>query len=267
MLPLVVPIFSPAADLKHRVMGQASSRGVAGGGGGGGDAAPSVPPRRRRERLSSLFAPGPVVAGGHDAQGEQEDVYHAPVSPLAQRRRASWMDLSRFREDFSNTALSNTQAAPRFRVNRPRLGHSFHSLSRHLSTRRRTRAETPAEDDSTPSRADMSDPFSLHDPGYRLPDVDVPRLEFDLDNFSEEADAGGRSSSRRSGLRPAPSFSERFSSLRPDRGIRNMTSSLRRRRSPLSRDEDQAAMLSRLLSVAAAATAATLMGGDQRAVS
>ncbi|KAF2098579.1 hypothetical protein NA57DRAFT_65983 [Rhizodiscina lignyota] len=46
-----------------------------------------------------------------------------------------------------------------------------------------------------------------------------------------------------------------------------MTSSLRRRRSPLSRDEDQAAMLSRLLSVAAAATAATLMGGDQRAVS
>ena len=46
-----------------------------------------------------------------------------------------------------------------------------------------------------------------------------------------------------------------------------MTSSLRRRRSPLRRDEDQAAMLSRLLSVAAAATAASLMGDDHRAVS
>ncbi|KAJ9635776.1 hypothetical protein H2199_008128 [Coniosporium tulheliwenetii] len=46
-----------------------------------------------------------------------------------------------------------------------------------------------------------------------------------------------------------------------------MTSSLRRRRSPITRGEDQAAMLSRLLSVAAAATAATLMGEDHRAVS
>jgi hypothetical protein len=45
-----------------------------------------------------------------------------------------------------------------------------------------------------------------------------------------------------------------------------MTSSLRRRRSPIRRDEDQAAMLSRLLSIAAAATAATLMGDDHRAV-
>ncbi|KAF2489371.1 hypothetical protein BU16DRAFT_471864 [Lophium mytilinum] len=47
-----------------------------------------------------------------------------------------------------------------------------------------------------------------------------------------------------------------------------MTSQLRRRRSPLQgREEDQAAMLSRLLSVAAAATAASLMGDDHRAVS
>lgn len=56
-------------------------------------------------------------------------------------------------------------------------------------------------------------------------------------------------------------------SFRPDRGLRSMTSSLRRRRSPVRREEDQAAMLSRLLSVAAAATAASLMGDDHRAVS
>lgn len=56
-------------------------------------------------------------------------------------------------------------------------------------------------------------------------------------------------------------------SFRPDRGLRSISSSLRRRRSPLPQDEDQAAMLSRLLSVAAAATAASLMGDDHRAVS
>ncbi|KAF2731650.1 hypothetical protein EJ04DRAFT_442592 [Polyplosphaeria fusca] len=46
-----------------------------------------------------------------------------------------------------------------------------------------------------------------------------------------------------------------------------MTSSLRRRRSPLRADEDQAVVLSRLLSYAAAATAASLMGDDHRAAS
>lgn len=57
-------------------------------------------------------------------------------------------------------------------------------------------------------------------------------------------------------------------SFRPDRSLRSMTNSLRRRRSPLRRgEEDQADLLSRLLSVAAAATAASLMGDDHRAVS
>lgn len=66
----------------------------------------------------------------------------------------------------------------------------------------------------------------------------------------------------------------RFNPLRPDRPFRHITSSLRRRRSPppdaLRRPagaEDQATMLSRLLSVAAAATAATLMGDDHQALS
>ncbi|GAB7326694.1 hypothetical protein MBLNU13_g10650t1 [Cladosporium sp. NU13] len=66
----------------------------------------------------------------------------------------------------------------------------------------------------------------------------------------------------------------RFNSLRPDRPFRHITSGFRRRRSPppasLRRSagpEDQATMLSRLLSVAAAATAATLMGDDHQALS
>ncbi|KAK7710120.1 hypothetical protein SLS57_008458 [Botryosphaeria dothidea] len=54
-------------------------------------------------------------------------------------------------------------------------------------------------------------------------------------------------------------------SVVPERSARNVRNSLRRRRSPLNQGEDNAAMLSRLLSVAAAATAATLMGEDHRA--
>lgn len=47
--------------------------------------------------------------------------------------------------------------------------------------------------------------------------------------------------------------------------MRNMT--LRRRRSPLRQGEDNTALLSRLLSVAAAATAATLLEGNEQAMS
>lgn len=60
-------------------------------------------------------------------------------------------------------------------------------------------------------------------------------------------------------------FADRISSLTPDRGFRNMTAPLRQRPSPLGSSEDQGAILSRLLSVVAAATAATLMGGSAEA--
>lgn len=67
--------------------------------------------------------------------------------------------------------------------------------------------------------------------------------------------------------RPTPnrpqSFADRISSLTPSRDFRNFTGSWRRRRSPAPTPElDSSAALSRLLSVAAAATAATLMGGN-----
>lgn len=95
----------------------------------------------------------------------------------------------------------------------------------------------------------------------------MPELDLNFDDLpTPNIDITPRLTPRRDNTRSA-SMSDRISSLRPDRGIRSMTSSLRRRRSPLRRDEDQAAMLSRLLSVAAAATAASLMGDDHRAVS
>lgn len=68
-------------------------------------------------------------------------------------------------------------------------------------------------------------------------------------------------------IRPTPSrsqsFADRISSLTPSRDFRSFTGSWRRRRSPAPTPElDSSAALSRLLSVAAAATAATLMGGN-----
>jgi hypothetical protein len=108
-----------------------------------------------------------------------------------------------------------------------------------------------------------------------LPRVQVPELDLNFDDLPNHANnehphphththshAPRLSPARRDGR-----ASSMLPSFRPDRGLRSMTSSLRRRRSPLRRDEDQAAMLSRLLSVAAAATAASLMGDDHRAVS
>lgn len=102
----------------------------------------------------------------------------------------------------------------------------------------------------------------------RLPSIDVSST-FDHETFTPSDEPG---------LQPRPSNSNRrsnirFNALRPDRPFRHFTSSLRRRRSPQPSssgrgdNEDQAAMLSRLLSVAAAATAATLMGDDHQALS
>ena len=93
-------------------------------------------------------------------------------------------------------------------------------------------------------------------------------LEQDLLDSEQDHDQPPRSA----GSHRLPNI--RFNSLRPDRPFRHITSGFRRRRSPpptsLRRSagpEDQATMLSRLLSVAAAATAATLMGDDHQALS
>lgn len=100
----------------------------------------------------------------------------------------------------------------------------------------------------------------------RPPSIDLAStlLDHSLRSSAEQglATPPQSSSNRRPNLR--------FNALRPERTFRHFPS-LRRRRHSLetsrSSTEDQAAMLSRLLSVAAAATAATLMGDDHRALS
>ena len=88
-----------------------------------------------------------------------------------------------------------------------------------------------------------------------LPDVD------DLTTELEAVSGYGRNATRQH----TGHLRDRVTTL--DHSLRSMTSSLRRRHSPPAPrhgGDDQAAMLSRLLSVAAAATAATLMGVDHR---
>ncbi|KAK5145473.1 hypothetical protein LTR04_001288 [Oleoguttula sp. CCFEE 6159] len=104
-------------------------------------------------------------------------------------------------------------------------------------------------------------------PGWLLPDLQVPELDLNFDRVAPNIlnnEPPSLLPTRRASIHTTSNLSDRIAALRPDRGIRNMASSLRRRRSPLRQGEDQAAMLSRLLSVAAAATAASLMGGNQR---
>jgi len=96
-----------------------------------------------------------------------------------------------------------------------------------------------------------------------------PMLEQDLLNSDREHEH--EHPPRSSGSNRLPNL--RFNALRPDGPFRHITSGFRRRRSPPptarrpTGTEDQATMLSRLLSVAAAATAATLMGDNHHALS
>lgn len=104
----------------------------------------------------------------------------------------------------------------------------------------------------------------------RLPSIDHHSL-FDHEPFVPAAEPEHQPP-RSSGSTRRPNL-RALNSLRPDRPFRHLAS-LRRRRSPppsairrIGGHEDQASMLSRLLSIAAAATAATLMGDDTQALS
>ncbi|KAK8213591.1 hypothetical protein M8818_002894 [Zalaria obscura] len=105
---------------------------------------------------------------------------------------------------------------------------------------------------------------------YSLPDVRIPDLDLNFEELTRSISAARpatpRPPSRRTSLRLPNGISDRLSGLRQDRGMRNMRLG-RRNRSPLRHGEDNTALLSRLLSVAAAATAATLLEGNEQAMS
>lgn len=249
-------------------MGQASSRGTS-------DARP-----RHRDRLRpTSWAPSlspPQPENDADTVPELRPIPSTSPRPISQRFNPfNVLSAHHERSDAGSSAADSalTLARRRSRISRARTSLTsipglFH---RRISSRSRN-TDSPYASSSTSSFPTASRSTLRHtttSPGAFLPRVQVPDLDINFDDLSNSSTAEHTHAHlpRLSAVRRDGRASSMIPSFRPDRGLRSMTSSLRRRRSPLRRDEDQAAMLSRLLSVAAAATAASLMGDDHRAVS
>ncbi|KXT15685.1 hypothetical protein AC579_6128 [Pseudocercospora musae] len=164
-----------------------------------------------------------------------------------------------------------SRSATLARRTRSRFHEMLHRSSSHPASRpnlfsplQRT-SYVPSAVDSTHDEHDIFSPPRLPSIGHSS--------SFENDLFSHQPPDSDSAPRAESSHRTQ---SRRLNVLRPDRPFRHLAS-LRRRRSPddaspsisslrPTRNEDQAAMLSRLLSVAAAATAATLMGDDHNAL-
>ncbi|KAF2836001.1 hypothetical protein M501DRAFT_911090, partial [Patellaria atrata CBS 101060] len=224
------------------------------------------------DRLRELVRPTSVSPGGNSPSSDSQ--------PTSRPRPLSLSPFSRLSQNISDAGSSESTSGlvrRRSRLNRART--TLTSIPT-IFSRHGSRRATSRDDDDSPSLLPFSSPRSSRPAprhtrsdgsGYLLPHLQVPDIGLDLDfdeltSSLETLPPTRTTNTRQESIRNAArsTLSDRWS-LRPDRGIRNMTSSLRRRRSPLA-GEDQAVMLSRLLSVAAAATAASLMGGDHRAL-
>lgn len=241
------------------------------------------PPPRRRARPTSWAAPSLITRARPDRDAVPEMVRVAPPSrPLSQRFNPMNILSTHHEPDAArSTALDNPGSRlPRRPSRMTRARSSLSSiptlLHRRISSRSRDEDATPPPSGRPTPTPQMERLRHRHttSTGYERSPY-LPRMQepSDLDlSFEELTDMPSNTSSnaplpRLSSARRDGRASSMLPSFRPDRSIRSMTNSLRRRRSPMRQGEDQAAMLSRLLSVAAAATAASLMGDDPRAVS
>lgn len=224
-----------------------------------------------------------------DSGSVPETVPQAPPAsrPVSQRFNPFNVTFTRHGlADASSTATDSADgadgAASGLQRRRSRMTRARSSLSsipsllhRRLSSRSRDDEDAYAPSEQATSRPRIERLRHRHTTsmGYErspyLPRIQVPDLDVDLDEATTATTQTSTTPSlqRTNSVRRDGRPSSMLPSFRSDRGIRSMTSQLRRRRSPIRREEDQAAMLSRLLSVAAAATAASLMGDDHRAVS
>ncbi|KAF4541188.1 Zinc finger RING-type protein [Lasiodiplodia theobromae] len=250
-------------------MGQSSSRGV------------SAPAERRR---SSQHSPTPRrishVADGSSTPESQ------PTSRSSAHNFLSFTRLRSGRPDAGSSQapeavlrrrsrLSRAQSSISSILSRPRSSSRSRDRPARTNTRRLSAPFAPFWSPAQPSSS------TSDSPGSPLPRLQMPELAGalnidDLAPESPETDSLLQSplQSREQDVEPERPTSLQHSnsildrvagSVVPERSSRNVRNSLRRRRSPLNQNEDNAAMLSRLLSVAAAATAATLMGEDHRA--
>jgi hypothetical protein len=282
---LTNPPFSPSGAFllagRLQDMGQANSTG-----------APDPPPPRRRSRPLS-WAPSLL---GH-AQTENDDrvpeLLHR-VPDLSTRSASSSANpfhrlSSHFgRPDAASSAPEDALSRrPRSRLMRAR--SSLSSIAGSLRNRPSLppRTTEPAYTAATLSATDRTASarsalrHTTSDRGPFLPRVQVPELDIDFDQLLRSTSHAEQQDTPRQPslvpLSPARRDGRPLSMLPSQRRLRNMIGPSRRRRSlwhdedhldnieRLRRGEDQADVLSRLLSLAAAATAASLVGEDHQA--
>nr|OQO32050.1 hypothetical protein B0A51_00588 [Rachicladosporium sp. CCFEE 5018] len=230
--------------------------------------------RRRRRSLSSgnIFQRLGEMGDSQRAASSEENggLLSGQPQPRTPARSGSTHRLSRMLHSPSHDDAGPSRPSALQR-SRTTLSHMFHGR-RDEAASNRNREPRPhgiLQQRSSYIRASARTEARSGFPPPRLPSIDQTST-FDRDIFgpAQEPEASQRSTSshRLQNIR--------FNSLRPDRPFRSITSSFRRRRSPPpsptrrpTGTEDQATMLSRLLSMAASATAATLMGDDHQALS
>lgn len=229
--------------------------------------------RPRRTESTSLRRALQNRSLGGSSNRSEDDLDDGLLNADPRRPRTRSENTNRFSHIWRPSNSDDEAHRPQHTADPPRSGALQRTRSRFHDIWRR--------DSSHPSRRSRN--FLQHRSSYvrngqnsshgddsmpRLPSIDLSST-FDHDTFGTQSSDPDPPAPRRENSNRR---SNRFNSLRP---VRHLTSSLRRRRSPPPsvapirprRNEDQAAMLSRLLSVAAAATAATLMGDDHNALS
>lgn len=262
-----------------RNMGQANSRGAS---------EPRPRPRARPTSWApSMLSRPPQPGHDSDPMPELMNISHDSLSPASQRRNTLHRLSSLYgRQDAgSSRRHDTTPARPQSRLTRAR--SSLSSIAGLLHRRpsmsaRRTepvyRLGVPTSTSTTP-RSTLR--HSTSERGPVLPRVQIPELDIDFDRLLRSASNTERpdTHSRRplAPLSPLRRDGRALSMLPSQRRLRNMIGPSRRRRSiwndedhldnieRLRRGEDQADVLSRLLSLAAAATAASLVGEDNPA--
>ena len=239
-------------------MGQAQSASSPGSGGNGDG---------WRQRTSTMLRTYAQPA---------EDGDSSSLRPLPRTRRSSAMLLGRLHRSRSSSTMDNTPTSPAegSQQRRPRfLRRAQSSISSSMPNLFNRRVRPRIRDDSSlllsvpPSNSRPSPRHTISDPAdYALPPSPSAIQHADGPISDIDAPLGSTASRRRSTARPSSMLADRFASLRPERLSRNMPNTLRRGRPTSTRGEDQIPVLSQLLSAAAAATAASLMGDDPNAV-
>lgn len=241
---------------------------------------PATQPRRRSSLWRRSLAPfsDPQYHNNNNIDNDNTNTREDDGTRPSRRTRSSSTNrLSRFFHSSLADAPSAPDPPPEQYSRRPsRLERARGSLTLpglHMFNRREqdhsSYSLTPSD---SASRLDTSnfDHALSHALDFNLPDVSVPDLDLNFDDDLTTTVSAGRSATPRPTSRRSSLRLPTISNFRAERGGRGLSG--RRRRSPLGggetggAGEDNTALLSRLLSVAAAATAATLLEGDQQAI-